>query len=216
MQYVRLAQPAPRLRALGVLIFISLLAACASSAPTQNDGAARTQLTILEAIAPVDAPVEESLPLSVVAIKEGSGAPQTWVAGRGKVPPQAASRPMRVASISKLAVAIVAMSLVEEGTLDLDQDISEILGWTLRHKLHPDVAITARMLLSHQSGLSDGADYQIALPATLQQLMSDERFYELPYAPGTYFKYANINYGVLGTVMEAVSGERAIWIAEAA
>lgn len=195
-------------KALGSVLVCGLVAACGGGGVSREDSVARDQLTILDALTPIDLPVEDSLPLSLVAIKDGRGEPQTWATGSGSTPDRALKRPMRVASISKLAVAIVAMSLVEDGLLDLDQDVSDILGWPLRHPLHPDVVITTRQLLSHQSGLTDGAEYQADLPAALQQLMADERFYELPYAPGSYFKYANINYGVLGTVMEAVSGQR--------
>lgn len=189
------------------LLSVSLYA-CGGGEAARQSFEARSQLSILDALTPIDAPVDASLPLSLAAIRDGKTEPETWVTGRGKAPPQAINRPMRVASISKLAVAIVAMSLVEDKLLDLDQDVSDILGWTLRHPLHPDVPITARFLLSHQSGLTDGAEYQADLPASLELLMADERFFELPYAPGTYFKYANINYGVLATVMETVSQTR--------
>ena len=39
----------------------------------------------------------------------------------------------RVASISKLVVAVGVMRLVEQGRLDLDADVSALLGWPLRH-----------------------------------------------------------------------------------
>src|SRR5690606_22111793 len=67
--------------------------------------------------------------------------------------------PSRVASISKLVVAIGVLRLVEEGTLDLDADVSELLGWPLRHPEFPDVPISLRLLLSHTSGLTDVAGY---------------------------------------------------------
>ena len=44
-----------------------------------------------------------------------------------------AGDPVRVASISKLVTAIGVMRLVEQGTLDLDTDVSRWLGWPLRH-----------------------------------------------------------------------------------
>ena len=37
--------------------------------------------------------------------------------------------PVRVASVSKLVVAIGVMRLVEAGKLDLDRDVSDYLGW---------------------------------------------------------------------------------------
>ena len=43
--------------------------------------------------------------------------------------------PVRIASISKLFVAVGVMRLVEEGRLDLDRDVSDYLGWPLRNPL---------------------------------------------------------------------------------
>ena len=44
-----------------------------------------------------------------------------------------AGDPVRVASISKLVTAIGVMRLVEAGKLDLDADVSDLLGWPVRH-----------------------------------------------------------------------------------
>src|SRR5687768_13036746 len=41
--------------------------------------------------------------------------------------------PVRVASVSKLVVAIGMLRLVEQGKLDLDADVSKTLGWKLRN-----------------------------------------------------------------------------------
>jgi CubicO group peptidase (beta-lactamase class C family) len=66
--------------------------------------------------------------------------------------------PARVASISKLVVAIGVMRLVEQGKLDLDRDVNDYLGWRVRNPAFPDAPITLRALLSHQSGLRDTVD----------------------------------------------------------
>ncbi len=195
-------------RGVRALLVPGLLAACASSAPTQQDGAARTQMRLLEALAPIGAPLEDTLPLSIAAIKEGESQPNIIVTGRGRVPKDAADRPVRIASISKLTVAIVAMQMVERGELSLAADVSDILGWQLRNPSFPDEAITVGQLLSHTSSLTDGTDYTAPLPQTLEQLMGDARFYQAEHRPGGFFLYANINYGVLGTVMEAAAGQR--------
>ena len=46
--------------------------------------------------------------------------------------------PVRIASISKLVLAIGVLRLVEEGKLDLDTDVSTYLGSPLRHTQFPD------------------------------------------------------------------------------
>jgi CubicO group peptidase (beta-lactamase class C family) len=121
----------------------------------------------------------------------------------------------RVASISKLVTAIGAMRLVEEGKLDLDRDISEYLGYPLRNPHFPNDAITTRMLLSHTSSLrDDGGYYWEAKHALKDALLPGGKFYgngamwAKNAKPGAFFQYANLPWGVLGSVMERVSGER--------
>ena len=123
--------------------------------------------------------------------------------------PVTADDPVRIASISKLVTALGVMRLVEAGKLDLDRDVSEWLGWRLRHPNHPDVPITLRLLLSHQSGLMDGGElYVIPLGETVRGRLADPRVWDRDHAPGTFFRYTNLNFPVVASVMEAATGER--------
>lgn len=119
-----------------------------------------------------------------------------------------ADDPARVASISKLVVAIGVMRLVEDGRLELDGDVSGYLGWSLRHPAHPETPITLRLLLSHTSGLTDAAGYGAPFSAPIREKLADPGTWDAAHGPGEYFRYANINYPVIATVMEAVTGER--------
>ena len=119
-----------------------------------------------------------------------------------------AEDPVRIASISKLIVAIGVMRLVEAGTLDLDQDVSDQLGWRLRNPAYPDQPITLRLLLSHRSSLKDDIDYAIPLGRTVQETLADPKAWDAEHPPGTYFRYGNINFAVIASVMEKASGER--------
>jgi CubicO group peptidase (beta-lactamase class C family) len=120
-----------------------------------------------------------------------------------------ADDPVRMASISKLAVAIAVMRMVEAGQLDLDADVSPLLGWTLRHPAHPDVPITLRLLLSHTSGITDAAGYwQVPLDGEVRELLADPRAWDSAHAPGGWFRYANLNFPLVAAVMERASGER--------
>lgn len=118
--------------------------------------------------------------------------------------------PVRIASISKLVVAIGVMRLVEQGKLDLDRDISTYLGWPLRNPAFPDRPITLRQLLSHTSSLRDGDDaYVIPLGGSLKQALADPAVWDTSHGPGDgYFAYANFNFPVMASVMEQASGER--------
>lgn len=122
----------------------------------------------------------------------------------------------RAASVSKMFTAFTIMQLVDEGKLTLDEDVSSLLGFPLRNPHYPDTPITVRMLLSHTSSLRDGKLYAIPPADSVQEFFTEKgKFYEdgdhfapLGQAPGKYFKYSNINYGLLGTIIEKVTGQR--------
>lgn len=120
-----------------------------------------------------------------------------------------AGDPVRVASISKLVTAIGVMRLVEDGKLDLDADVSKLLGWPLRNPAYPEQPITLRLLLSHRSSLSDAAGYYaVPLDGELKDILDDPRAWDATHAPGTYFRYANLNFPLVASVMENATGER--------
>lgn len=124
----------------------------------------------------------------------------------------------RIASISKLLTAVGVWQLVEQGKIDLDADVSGYVGFRLRNPHHPDTPITVRMLLSHTSSIRDGGkpgSYNIPLGHPIAEFFTEGSPYYMPRgwapaqeAPGVFFAYCNMNYCLLGTVIEAVSGER--------
>lgn len=116
--------------------------------------------------------------------------------------------PVRVASISKLAVALGVMRLVDRGKLDLDRDVSAYLGWSLRNPAFPDRPISLRQLLSHTAGIRDGADYLLALDDDLVTHLAKPAAWSGAYPPGSYFSYANLNFPVIAAIMEGVTGTR--------
>jgi CubicO group peptidase (beta-lactamase class C family) len=116
--------------------------------------------------------------------------------------------PVRVASISKLVVAIGALRLAEQGRLDLDADVSDLLGWRLRNPAFPNVPITLRLLLSHRSSLTDAVDYVLPLDADMRSVLSDPKAWDAAHAPGARFRYTNFNFPVVAAAMERATGER--------
>lgn len=119
-----------------------------------------------------------------------------------------ADDPVRIASISKLVTAIGVMRLVEQGRLDLDADVSTQLGWRLRNPAFPDTPITLRLLLSHQSSITDAGGYLLALDDRLQDKMADPAVWDREHAPGRFFRYTNLNFPVIASIMERATGER--------
>ena len=126
-----------------------------------------------------------------------------------------ADDPVRIASISKVAVAIGVMKLVEQGRLDLDSDVSDLLGYTVEPPGQPSPPVTLRMLLSHTSGLRDHDDqYAIPLGERLKDVLRDPHSWDPEHPPGSgYFTYANLNFPVVASVIERATGERFdVWI----
>ena len=120
-----------------------------------------------------------------------------------------ANDPVRIASISKLIMALTALRLMDEGKLDLDRDVSDYLGWKLRSPHHPDAPVTLAHLLSHRAGLSDRAGYVIPLGESLEAKLAAPAAWRETGAPGeAAFEYANLGSPIVATVLEAASGER--------
>jgi CubicO group peptidase (beta-lactamase class C family) len=159
--------------------------------------------------------------LSVLVIKNGKVAFEHQLGQRILPMGDVAAQPVtpatmfRIASISKMVTTIGAMLLVEKGKLDLDRDASDYLGFQLRNPHFPERPVTLRALLSHTSSLRDGAGYSfpattplasVLVPGAQQYGKGD--MWASNAAPDEFFTYSNLNWGVIGTMMEMVSGER--------
>ncbi len=143
-----------------------------------------------------------------VIVADRRGIVRAEAFGAADVTSQRALRPdtpLRVASVSKAVVAIAVMRLVETGTLDLDADVSRWLGWPLRNPAFPDAPVTLRQLLSHTAGIVDGPGYNFPLGSALRGELGP---HWSASPPGGRFAYANLNYGIIATVMEAATAER--------
>jgi len=161
--------------------------------------------------------------MSVVAACDGQVTDAVHVGQRSLaqgLPVNDATR-YRIASISKLVTAIGLMRLHEQGAFQLDADVSPALGFNLRNPAFPNTAITYRMLLTHRASVQDGtgysnfltATYSSAPPPPIQQLLvpggsSYTANMWRTEAPGTYYNYSNVAFGLIGTLIEALSGQR--------
>ncbi|MEO7742086.1 MAG: serine hydrolase domain-containing protein [Usitatibacter sp.] len=161
--------------------------------------------------------------LAVLAIRDGKVVYQRqfghrWIDNSDPARSKAADEKTlyRIASISKLVTTIGVLRLVEDGVLDLDRDIGEYLGYAVRNPHFPAVPITLRMLLSHTSSLRDDAGYFWTEGNRIEDVIGPKNGVGVEFskawssqaAPGTWFQYANLPWGVVGTVMEKATGER--------
>lgn len=113
----------------------------------------------------------------------------------------------RIASISKSFSATSIMQLIEAGKLDLDEDVSNLVGFPIRHPKYPETVITLRLLMSHLSSINDSEGYfsldyiNPAKNPNWQKCYND-------YEPGKGYQYCNLNFNMIGTIIERTSGER--------
>ncbi|WP_443947542.1 serine hydrolase domain-containing protein [Pedobacter sp. AW1-32] len=113
----------------------------------------------------------------------------------------------RIASISKSFSATSIMQLVEAGKLSLNDDFSKLVGFKIRNPNFPNQVITLKMLLSHTSSLNDSQGY-FNLDAVNPDRNSDWAKCYNNYQPGTKYEYCNLNFNLIGAVIEKFSGER--------
>lgn len=160
--------------------------------------------------------------LAVLAIRDGKVVYQRGF-GRRFIDPANAANDLpadertlyRIASVTKLVTALAVMRLVEEGKLALDEDVSRYLGYRLRNPNFTESAITLRMLLTHRASLRDDAGYFWPEGTNIRDVLlsggslhGNGAMWSATRAPGDYFAYCNLNYGVVGTILEKVTGER--------
>ena len=113
----------------------------------------------------------------------------------------------RIASISKSFSATSMMQLIEKGLVSLDTDASELAGFPIRNPKYPDKVITLEMLMSHTSSLNDSQGYFVLDVIDPAANPNWEKCYN-GYEPGTGYEYCNLNFNLVGTFIEKLSGER--------
>lgn len=113
----------------------------------------------------------------------------------------------RIASISKSFSATSIMQLVETHKLSLDDDISKLVGIKIRNPKYPETIITLKMVMSHRSSINDSQGY-FTLDAINPDKNPDWAKCYNEYEPGNGYMYCNLNYNMVGTIIEKISGER--------
>lgn len=114
----------------------------------------------------------------------------------------------RIASISKSFSAVSIMQLVEQGKVTLGTDVNDLLNFKVRNPKYPDVPITVEMLLSHTSSLNDSEGYWESLDCITPGKNENYTKAYNDYKPGTKYEYCNLNFSLLGAIIERLSGER--------
>lgn len=131
-----------------------------------------------------------------------------------------------VGSISKLIIATAIFQLVEQGRLDIDNDINQYSSVPIRNPHFPESPITTRMLMTHSAGIAWPDNYSEALglwehydldeaprpdewvPQYL--LPSGQHYNPLIWKnrkPGSIEGYSNIGANVLAFIIEQITNQ---------
>jgi CubicO group peptidase (beta-lactamase class C family) len=126
--------------------------------------------------------------------------------------PFTASTSSSIGSVSKVFTATAILKLVDEGKLSLNHSIAEIIDDFEIHQSFPEGgSITISSLLSHSSGLPRDSDHSYwspphAFPSKID-LLENLGTLETIHAVGDGVTYGNVNYALLGLIVEKITGQ---------
>jgi D-alanyl-D-alanine carboxypeptidase len=111
-----------------------------------------------------------------------------------------------IGSVTKQITAACVMLLVEEGKVGLDDPVSKYIPES------PDTwrGVTVRHLLTHTSGIKNYnglAGFELTEHLTRAEFVKRIGAYPPLFAPGEAHSYGNVNYSLLGYVVEQASGK---------
>jgi len=206
-QKMLIKTPLSRMAGAMMAVVLLLTAGCTTAAPEPSGQDPSAWLSMLHLWRS-----RGDAPATVLGVATGDG--ETWVGADGTAEregqtPIGTDAPFRIASITKVFVAVVVLQLVEEGRLGLDDPAS---------RYAPDAApwpVTIRQLLNHTSGIPDfgmADEFGEQLAAhrgrrwTAAQTVALVADNEPTFRPGAGYSYSNTNYVLLGEVIETVTG----------
>jgi D-alanyl-D-alanine carboxypeptidase len=115
----------------------------------------------------------------------------------------------RVASISKVVTAIALLRLVESGLIDLDESIGNRLASAVgvSSPAFRVSQITPRNLLTHRSGIPQFENLMFRREVeSCREAGAAGLSQSLDRDPGTTFRYSNLNFCLLGLLIEDITG----------
>lgn len=109
----------------------------------------------------------------------------------------------RLASVTKLVTAVGLVMLCEENSIDYDSPVGDLIGRKVINPAFPDQPLTVRQVLTHTTGIKQMYHYH-----PNWELLGAKNDVFLPKAaPGARYSYANLNGGLMGAMIEALSGK---------
>ena len=183
-----------------ILIFVPWLAACSYLRPLPD--------TVQEE---VDHAIGYDLDGIIVYVDQSGKPPAFYTAGwkdRDNKIPADPNALFKIASISKLYVAVAVSKLVADERLSLDTTLAEYFPEVVG-RIENAETISLKMLVQHRSGIPNFTDhpgYWINPPETAKETL--ELALDLPalFQPGQNYSYSNTNYLLLAELIDKVVG----------
>ncbi len=147
----------------------------------------------------------------IVYVDQAGKPPEFYAAGwhdrKNKIPayPQAL---FKIASITKLYVAVATAKLVKAGRLSLDETLAEYFP-ELAERIEYSDKITLRMMLQHRSGIPnfvDHPDYWKKPPKSRQETLDYALDLPADFKPGEDYGYSNTNYMLIEDLIDKTLG----------
>jgi D-alanyl-D-alanine carboxypeptidase len=147
----------------------------------------------------------------IIYVDQGGKPPELYAAGwhdrKNKIPayPQAL---FKIASITKLYVAVATTKLVKSGRLFLDKTLADYFPELVGRIENADT-ITLRMMLQHRSGIPnfvDHPDYWSKPPKNKQETLDYALDLPADFEPGKDYGYSNTNYMLISDLIDKVVG----------
>ncbi len=120
-----------------------------------------------------------------------------------RITPFTVNTHVRIASVSKMVGAVGLLHLLEEKNISLETPVKDIVGFNVTNPAFRSKPITIRQVLSHTSGILQGND----LRPDWDILSRDNKIFSKYTQPGTKYVYANLNGGLIGSMIEALTGQ---------
>jgi CubicO group peptidase (beta-lactamase class C family) len=113
----------------------------------------------------------------------------------------------RLASVSKPITAVAVLQMVEQGKIQLDEEVQKYVPYFPRKKW----PVTVRQLLGHLGGISHYKNYEIegAIKEhkNTREAMAIFENFDLVAEPGTKYSYSTYGYNLLAAIVESASGK---------
>jgi CubicO group peptidase (beta-lactamase class C family) len=125
--------------------------------------------------------------------------------------PVTSQTPFMIGSTTKSITALAVMQLVEAGKIELDAPVRTYIPWFRVADESSSARVTVKHLLTQTSGFSGSAGHrELAASDTSEQAIEKSvralKDVTPVRAPGEAYEYSNINYTILGLVVQMVSG----------